>query len=132
MDRYAHILNRNGINKIHDKLKKTGHPYLPEYSDDLAEKIINVICDHYKTNVEDVTKSRSRLRQVIMSKYIAMYIIHCDYPHLRDHMVSRLFNLDRTTFIYAVRKVKDLIDFDKLVRDDYQVMRKKVNGLYKC
>tara|TARA_B100000424_G_C22718704_1_gene390525 strand:+ start:156 stop:554 length:399 start_codon:yes stop_codon:yes gene_type:complete len=131
MDKYAHILNRNGINKIHNQLKKNGTPFLPEYTDNVAHKIINIVCDHYKTNTEDVTNSNNRFAKVIMSKYISMYIIKQDYPHIKDHMVASLFNNDRTTLIYAVKKIRDLIEFDKFVSSDYDKIRKKINTLYK-
>tara|TARA_R110002020_G_scaffold158216_1_gene341285 strand:- start:160 stop:576 length:417 start_codon:yes stop_codon:yes gene_type:complete len=132
MDRLAHILDREGVNKLHDNLKNNKYFYHNNElkSENMFYKIINISCDHYKVNVNDVINSSTRKRQVVMAKYLAMYIIHQDFPYLQDTHIAKLFNCHRTTTLYALKTLPNLMDVDKTTQENYKSLRKKINILY--
>ncbi len=132
MDRLAHILNRDAINKLHDKLKNKKYFYYNNKlkSEIMFDKIINITCDHYKVNVNDVVTTSNRKRPVVMAKYLAMYIIYQDFPYLYDTHVAKIFNCHRTTVFYALKTLPDLLEVDKRTQENYKSIRKKIDILY--
>jgi chromosomal replication initiation ATPase DnaA len=129
MDRLAHILNRRGMERVRTLMKEKRH-HVPMYNDNIKDKIINLVSDYYRADVEDVINSNTRLRKIVMAKYMSMYIISRDFPELKDQSISDMFNTHRTTFLYAKNKIKDFLEFDKQVIDEYNDLRKRVDNLY--
>jgi len=129
MDRLAHILNRSGMEKVRTLIKDK-RQHVPMYKDDIKDKIINLVCDYYKADVDDVVNSKTRLGNIIMAKYMSMYLISRDYPELKDIQESNMFGTHRTTFLHAKKKISDLLEFDKSVISEYNDLRKRVDNLY--
>ena len=129
MDRLAHILNRKGMDKIRTLMKKKRHR-VPIYDDKVVDKIINLVSDYYKADVSDVVNSTTRLRKIVMAKYMSMYIISRDFPELKDQSISDMFNTHRTTFLYGRNKIREFLEFDKQVINEYNELRKRVDKLY--
>ncbi len=129
MDRLAHILSRKGIDKVTEIINSKGLG-VPMYKDINKDKIINLICDYYKVDVLDVVNSNTRLKEVIIAKYMSMYFISKDYPELRDTDISKIFNVHRTTLLYAKKKISELLEFDKYIIEDFNELRGRITNLY--
>lgn len=129
MDRLAHILNRKGMDKIRNLMKEKRYR-VPIYDEKVVDKIINLVSDYYKADVSDVVNSTTRLRKIVMAKYMSMYIISRDFPELRNHVISDMFNTHRTTFLYGRNKIREFLEFDKQVINEYNELRKRVDKLY--
>tara|TARA_Y100001973_G_C5055580_1_gene260008 strand:+ start:115 stop:567 length:453 start_codon:yes stop_codon:yes gene_type:complete len=134
MDKMAHILNRKGIDKIKFLIQNKSNAVtlknVPTYQSDIKDKIINLVCDYYRVNVDDVIQSRNRLGEVIMAKYMSIYFISIDYPELHDLYISKMFNCHRTTVLHGKKKISELIEFDKVVINETRELRKIINKLY--
>lgn len=75
------------------------------------EKIADVVCEYFGVNRLDLNV-RCNARQFVTARQICMYFIS-KMTDLKPIQIATMFRRDRTTFIYAVNTVEDLIETDK-------------------
>ena len=75
------------------------------------EALLCSICKHFLITREQLM-SKSRLREYVEPRQIAMYIIS-DVYGLGCSKTSRIFNKNHATVLYASRVVHDLMSVDK-------------------
>jgi chromosomal replication initiation ATPase DnaA len=129
MDRLAHILNRQGI-EMAKKLLDKDRVFVPPFKREYIDQIINIICDHFGADQEAVTNKSYRGAKEIIAKYVSIYFIYRHYHHLRQIDVASIFNFDRSTVVYALKKVEDYKQFDKHIAEDIEKINKKIKSMY--
>ncbi len=129
MDRLAHILNRQGLDKARELLHKDT-VYVPPFKKQYIEQIINIICDHFKADQEAVVNATSRGAKEVLAKYVSIYFVYQHYDNLRQIDVASIFNFDRSTVVYALKKVKDYKKYDKQITEDIKILDKKIKSMY--
>ena len=102
MDRLAHILNRK----------------------------VNIVCDHFKADQEAVTTKSYRGAKEVLSKYVSIYFVYQHYDNLRQIDVASIFNFDRSSVVYALKKIEDYKNYDKQIAKDIEVINKKIKSMY--
>jgi len=133
MDRLVHILTRKGIKKAEDSIncKKNILPF--DYQTN-SIKIINIVCDYYKVDVDTIRYKSNRLDHNILAKQMAIYIIKEDFPrhcnNILDGDIGKLFNIHRTSVIHSYKKIAGLVEVDKIIQREYNDLRERVNLIY--
>ncbi len=90
------------------------------------ENIQRTIAEHYKVRVADLVSKRrnrsiARPRQMAMA--IAKDLTNHSLPEIGDAFGGR----DHTTVIHACRKVKELMEEDSAMRDDYAILIRRLS-----
>jgi chromosomal replication initiator protein len=76
------------------------------------EKIIEEVTNYYKIKVSDI-KGKTRLREVVLPRQIAMYIAKEFTPLSLKAIGYHFGGRDHSTVIHAIQTVNDLIDIDR-------------------
>ena len=75
---------------------------------------------------EDLVRARTRKREVVQARQIAMYFCKQLTKHSLKTIGQGFGGRDHSTVIHAVRSVEDQIDTDPLFRDTVERVRKKL------
>tara|TARA_R110000823_G_scaffold22644_5_gene67915 strand:- start:117 stop:518 length:402 start_codon:yes stop_codon:yes gene_type:complete len=129
MDRLAHILNRKGI-EMTKKLLDKDRVYVPPFKREYIDQIVNIVCDHFKADQEAVTTKSYRGAKEVLSKYVSIYFVYQHYDNLRQIDVASIFNFDRSSVVYALKKIEDYKNYDKQIAKDIEVINKKIKRMY--
>jgi len=86
-----------------------------------VSKIVDEVCSHIsiKLGVKDLKKD-SRLREIIDARRIAYYILREKYS-LSYASIGNFFNKDHATVLYNYKSVKDLIKYDIIFKEKFDV-----------
>lgn len=86
-----------------------------------VSKIADEVCSHIsiKLGVKDLKKD-SRLREIIDARRIAYYILREKYS-LSYASIGNFFNKDHATVLYNYKSVKDLIKYDIIFKEKFDV-----------
>jgi chromosomal replication initiator protein len=76
------------------------------------DKIIEVVTDYFRIKIIDI-KGKTRLREVVLPRQIAMYLAK-EYTPLSLKAIGYHFGgRDHSTVIHAIQTVNDLVDIDR-------------------
>jgi chromosomal replication initiator protein len=89
------------------------------------ELIQKVVCDYYNINV-DTVKSKTRKREIVQARQIAMYFAKDFTKASLKNIGSHFGNRDHSTVIHACQTVNDLMDTDKKFRYDVDELQKRI------
>lgn len=83
----------------------------PEFSDEIVEDIINVVCRHYKVNKSIVLSSTRRMPFV---KYRQLILYLCrKYTKLDLKTIGeQVGNVDHSTVIHSIKTIKGYLEHD--------------------
>ena len=133
IDRLVHILTYNG-KKIAENSINCKKNIVPLDFEVSSIKIINIVCDYYDVDVSNIRSRRDRLDKNIVAKQMAIYFIKSDFPKINgvesNQEIGKLFNIHRTSALHGYKKIRDLLDVDKMIRRDYQELRERINLIY--
>ncbi|OZC04210.1 chromosomal replication initiator protein DnaA [Rubricoccus marinus] len=90
------------------------------------EQIQRVTCEVLNIP-EDLVRARTRKREVVQARQIAMYFAKQLTKHSLKTIGQAFGGRDHSTVIHAVRSVEDQIDTDPLFRETVDRVRKKLN-----
>ncbi|MEL6614696.1 MAG: chromosomal replication initiator protein DnaA, partial [Bacteroidota bacterium] len=90
------------------------------------EAIQTVTCDVLSIP-EDLVRARTRKREVVQARQIAMYFCKQLTKHSLKTIGQAFGGRDHSTVIHAVRSVEDQIDTDPLFRETVERVRKKLD-----
>lgn len=88
------------------------------------EKIIKIVRSEFVVS-EDELKSKSRKREIVIPRQIAMHIIK-ERTVMSLKAIGIVFNRDHSTVIFAINTVNDLIETDKGFRKKYEQIQRKI------
>ncbi len=92
-----------------------------------VERIIEEVTDHFNIKLSEI-KGKSRLRDVVMPRQIAMYLAK-QYTALSLKNIGYHFSgRDHSTVIHAIQTVNDLIDIDKVIAKHVQELKEKLKN----
>lgn len=87
-----------------------------KFNDVNASRITQIVCDYYGVLPIDLT-TKSRQRKYTIPRFISMHLIS-QKTKLTLMEIGKLFNRDHSSVIFGVNKVKDLIEFDKQLKQE--------------
>lgn len=90
------------------------------------DKIIEIVCDHFKLAVKEV-QSRSRVREFVYARNIIFYLLR---KHTKMSLKSsgELFGRDHTTVIHGIETLNNLMYTDTDVRSEVELIEEKVKA----
>lgn len=92
------------------------------------QKIIESICSYYNIS-EDELIGKSKQKNVALPRQIAMYLCKT-LTNLNFVMIAKaLGNRDRTTVMYGVDKIMELIKTDNILKADVEAISKDIQSL---
>lgn len=101
---------------------------LPRASnEDKMTNIINIVCETTGTDVVNVL-SKSRRREHVFARHLAMYMIREKYPVISLKSIgNHLGGRDHTTTIHAIESVKNYLATEERTRAVVDEIRNKLN-----
>jgi len=95
------------------------------YSVEKYERVINAVAEVTGIKYE-VMKQKSRIRDIVESRNIAMFCIKDIYPNISLSAIGKLFGKDHTTVIHSLRSVREWNDSDWKFRTKYEKSHRNV------
>ncbi len=90
------------------------------------EEIQVVVARHYNVSKADLLSSR-RTRTIVRPRQIAMYLAKTLTPRSLPEIGRRFGGRDHTTVLHAVRKIEGLIEGDKTLADEIEMLKQLID-----
>ena len=90
------------------------------------EDIQRVVARHYNVSKADLLSSR-RTRTIVRPRQIAMYLAKVLTPRSLPEIGRRFGGRDHTTVLHAVRKIEELINGDKTLADEIELLKRMID-----
>jgi chromosomal replication initiator protein len=91
------------------------------------KRIMEVVCEYFGVTPEEI-KSQKRVKSIILPRQIAMYLSRELTNSSLNSIAIEFSGKDHTTVLHAYRKIKDLIEKDKNLKDVVESLKEKLNG----
>ncbi len=90
------------------------------------KRIIEVVCEYFGLTPEEI-KSEKRIRNIILPRQIGMYLGR-EMTNSSLTSIALEFGVkDHTTVLHACRKIKQLVEKDRNLKDLIEVLKEKLN-----
>jgi chromosomal replication initiator protein len=116
-------LNKNLIDEIIEGV----------YSSEKKEKkfvnikqIINAVCEYFGLSPEEI-KSTKRVKNIILPRQIVMYLSRELTDTSLNSIASEFGGKDHTTVLHACKKIKELMEKDKNLKNIIENIKEKIN-----
>lgn len=113
-------MNYIGMPGVKEKFRSESAPKIT------PEKIINVVCDHYKLNAYKL-KSKSRVKEFTHARYVIFYFLR-KFANMTLKSVGLLFNRDHTTVIHGLETLQDIIDTEPAIKSEIELLETIIKG----
>jgi chromosomal replication initiator protein len=90
------------------------------------EDIQRVVARHYNVSKADLLSSR-RTRTIVRPRQIAMYLAKVLTPRSLPEIGRRFGGRDHTTVLHAVRKIEGMIDGDKVLAEEIELLKRMID-----
>ena len=90
------------------------------------EDIQRVVARHYNVSKADLLSSR-RTRTIVRPRQIAMYLAKVLTPRSLPEIGRRFGGRDHTTVLHAVRKIEGLIEGDKALAEEIELLKRMID-----
>jgi chromosomal replication initiator protein len=90
------------------------------------EDIQRVVARHYNVSKADLLSAR-RTRTIVRPRQIAMYLAKVLTPRSLPEIGRRFGGRDHTTVLHAVRKIEDLIQGDKTLAEEIELLKRMID-----
>jgi chromosomal replication initiator protein len=90
------------------------------------EEIQKVVARHFNVSKADLLSSR-RNRTIVRPRQIAMYLSKMLTPRSLPEIGRRFGGRDHTTVLHAVRKVEELIQGDRALADEIELLKRMID-----
>lgn len=90
------------------------------------EDIQRVVARHFNVSKADLLSSR-RTRTIVRPRQIAMYLAKVLTPRSLPEIGRRFGGRDHTTVLHAVRKIEELIEGDKSLADEIELLKRMID-----
>nr|HMN86857.1 chromosomal replication initiator protein DnaA [Bauldia sp.] len=87
------------------------------------EEIQRIVARHYNVSKADLLSSR-RTRTIVRPRQIAMYLAKVMTPRSLPEIGRRFGGRDHTTVLHAVRKIEGMIEADKTLGDEIELLKR--------
>ena len=113
------------INLAKEALKDIVSPNSP--SKITLDEIINVVCDHFSVNREDIISSK-RNKELVRPRHIIMYLGRFLTAGTYSEIAAVLGGRDHTTVIHGERAITDLIENDEVTKRTIETIINKIKS----
>ncbi len=90
------------------------------------EDIQRIVARHFNVSKADLLSSR-RTRTIVRPRQIAMYLAKMLTPRSLPEIGRRFGGRDHTTVLHAVRKIEELIEGDKALADEIELLKRMID-----
>jgi len=90
------------------------------------EEIQMVVARHYNVSKADLLSAR-RTRTIVRPRQIAMYLAKMLTPRSLPEIGRRFGGRDHTTVLHAVRKIEGLIEGDRTLADEIELLKQMID-----
>lgn len=90
----------------------------------VPQRIIRAILDYRGQTLLEV-KAKSRKRTVVYTRQLISYFL-ATYSELTQSDIGRYFEQDHTTIIYGYTTIKNLLEVEPAVQNDYNIIYNKI------
>jgi len=90
------------------------------------EDIQRIVARHFNVSKADLLSSR-RTRTIVRPRQIAMYLAKVLTPRSLPEIGRRFGGRDHTTVLHAVRKIEELIEGDKSLADEIEMLKRLID-----
>jgi chromosomal replication initiator protein len=90
------------------------------------EDIQRVVARHYNVTKQDLLSSR-RTRTIVRPRQVAMYLAKVLTPRSLPEIGRRFGGRDHTTVLHAVRKIEDLMQGDKTLAEEIELLKRMID-----
>ena len=90
------------------------------------EDIQRVVSRHYNVSKADLLSAR-RTRTIVRPRQIAMYLAKMLTPRSLPEIGRRFGGRDHTTVLHAVRKIEGLIEGDRTLADEIELLKRMID-----
>jgi len=90
------------------------------------EDIQRVVARHYNVSKADLLSSR-RTRTIVRPRQIAMYLAKVLTPRSLPEIGRRFGGRDHTTVLHAVRKIEGMIEGDKTLAEEIELLKRMID-----
>jgi chromosomal replication initiator protein len=91
------------------------------------ESLTKTVAAHYRLTLQDILAS-TRLRTIARPRQVAMFMAKELTPLSLPEIGKYYGGKDHTTVMYAVRKIRQIMDHDPDFAEDMQTLRQKILG----
>lgn len=91
------------------------------------DKIKSVVAKYYRISVQDL-ESSSRKQQVTYARQMAIYLIKSLYNPVLKSIGEAFGGRDHATISHSIDKISNLLENNSLVKTDYELLLKKLEG----
>jgi chromosomal replication initiator protein len=90
--------------------------------------ITELVCSHYNVSALKL-KSMSRKRELVDARHMAIYLM-LTYTKLSQKSIGLLFGgRDHATIINSKKVTKNLIDTDRIIKGNYEILAGRLNDM---
>lgn len=90
--------------------------------------VIKVIYSYFKLDYKEFKKKSIRKREYDTAKKLTLYFFYKKYK-INTLGIERLFNIDHSTTLNALRKTNNYLETDKQFKKDYNAILLELNKL---
>jgi chromosomal replication initiator protein len=115
-------LNKNLIDEIIEKVynKKEEKKFVN------LKRIMEIVCEYFGLTPEEL-RSKKRVKNIILPRQIAMYLSRELTNSSLNSIAIEFSGKDHTTVLHAYKKIKELIEKDKNLKDVIESLKGKLN-----
>jgi chromosomal replication initiator protein len=116
-------LNKDLIDEIIEKVynKKEEKKFVN------LKRIMEIVCEYFGLTPEEL-RSKKRVKNIILPRQIAMYLSRELTNSSLNSIAIEFSGKDHTTVLHAYKKIKELIEKDKNLKDVIESLKEKLNG----
>ena len=90
------------------------------------DSIIKIVSEHFGISVSELT-SKKKSADIVYPRQIAMYLCRTNTDAALSLIGKKLGNRDHTTVIHGYEKIQSEIDMNEKVRNDVEILKKKIS-----
>ncbi|MBQ9030636.1 MAG: chromosomal replication initiator protein DnaA [Parasporobacterium sp.] len=89
------------------------------------DNIIKIVAEHFGISVSDLS-SKKKSKDIVYPRQLSMYLCRTLTEAALSLIGKKLGNRDHSTVIYGYEKIQSEIDTDDKIRNDVEVLKKKI------
>ena len=89
--------------------------------DNIKDLAVSILSEMFNGKKDQILDMKSRKRNIIQAKRFLIYYLHKALNVKHHHMNKYIKNIDHSTSVYHVKKISDLLEFDKETIRDYKI-----------
>ena len=128
----AHYLTEKGIKEYKATISRQHFLDLKrkKATNENCENLIRLVFHHFN-NPYELSKTKSRKREIIIARQFAMYFLRQEFYKLSLQKIADYFEKDHSTVVYSIKQINDLVEYDFEIKQHHNNIMKRIIELYK-